>query len=130
MWAVGLVIGAFVGGAYDGAVGVLGAAAGLVAGIMAGSWKKRLQQRVSDLEARVQTLLVQPAAGTVVPPPAIANVVPPGGVGAGQRSVRDARDGPATRDCDGDSSTRGGTAVGAQRWSRRGCCHGDAHGGL
>ncbi len=77
MWAVGLVIGAFVGGAYDGAVGMLGAAAGLVAGIMAGSWKKRLQQRVSDLEARVQTLLVQPAAGTVVPPPAIANVVPP-----------------------------------------------------
>jgi 1-acyl-sn-glycerol-3-phosphate acyltransferase len=67
---------ALVGGAYDGAMGVLGAAAGLVAGTMAGSWKKRLQQRVSDLEARVQALLVQPAAGTVVPLPAIADVAP------------------------------------------------------
>ena len=129
MWAVGLVIGAFVGGAYDGAVGVLGAAAGLVAGIMAGSWKKRLQQRVSDLEARVQTLLVQPAAGTVVPPPAIADVVPP--VASVRDNVASAPPAMAAqpRDCDGDSSTRGGTAVGAQRWSRRRCRHGDAHGG-
>ena len=76
MWAVGLVIGAFVGGAYDGAVGVLGAAAGLVVGIMAGSWKKRLQQRVSDLEARVQALLVQPRVGTAAPSPAVVEAMP------------------------------------------------------
>ena len=29
MWAIGLVVGAFIGGAYDGAAGVLGAVAGL-----------------------------------------------------------------------------------------------------
>ncbi len=61
MWAIGLVFGAFVGGAYGAGAGVLGALAGVVAGVMAGSWKARLQKRVSDLEARVAALLPQPA---------------------------------------------------------------------
>src|SRR5258706_16066441 len=75
MWAIGLVVGAFIGGAYDGAVGVLGAAVGLVAGVFAGSWKKGLLHRVTGLEARVDLLGRQrsidaAAMPDMAPPPA------------------------------------------------------------
>jgi uncharacterized membrane protein len=83
MWAFGLVVGAFIGGAYDGAVGVLGAAIGLVAGIVAGSWKAGLQKRVGELEARVQALTrpasATPTAGAIAHDvaPSAASVAPP-----------------------------------------------------
>ena len=72
MWAIGLVVGAFIGGAYDGEVGVLGAVAGLVAGILAGSWKKRLLRRVSELEARVDGLIQSPDFRKIAPPVLVA----------------------------------------------------------
>ena len=62
MWVIGLVVGAFGGGAYGGAGGVLGALVGLALGILAGSWKARMQQRVSELEARVAALVAQRTA--------------------------------------------------------------------
>ncbi len=76
MWAIGLVLGALIGGAYDGAMGVVGALAGLAAGIVAGSWSKRLQQRIRELEARVQVLTQQQTGVTPAPAPAITEVAP------------------------------------------------------
>jgi uncharacterized membrane protein len=82
MWAIGMVVGAFIGGAYDGAVGVLGAVAGLVLGFMAGAWKKRLLLRLNELEVRVAGLSQQTTAGAAAPavaaaaPVTSANVAP------------------------------------------------------
>jgi len=44
---------------------VLGAGVGLVAGFLAGSWKKRLLDRVSALEARVEGLIQSPNSGSI-----------------------------------------------------------------
>jgi hypothetical protein len=62
------VVGVFIGGAYDRAVAVFGAVGGLVARIIAGSWKKRLLQRVSEVEARFAPRGQQPMAGVAVMP--------------------------------------------------------------
>jgi len=71
MWAVGLIIGALVAGAYSGWLAPLGAILGVVAGIIVGSRTQLAKRRIDALETR---LVAMERAGA---PPALTSAPAP-----------------------------------------------------
>jgi hypothetical protein len=56
MWAIGLIVGALIGGSYHGELALLGALLGLAAGLWIGRWRKRVNLQLASLEAQLQAL--------------------------------------------------------------------------